>query len=113
MNDTGKAKPNTCKNYFRLTHCPLHHPHKLAMIETGPGGERPATDHNTQRMAWFQKMKSDDQPPQSKQVTRKKLDTRAINVLIRLQKQWLNLFCLRTAIITLTVEQFTKPRHTN
>jgi hypothetical protein len=113
MNDTSKAKPNTRKNYFRLTHCPLHLPHKLATIETRPGGERPATDHNTQRTAWFRKTKSDNEPPRSKQATRKKRDTRAINVrvLIWLQKQWSNLFCL-IAITTLTVERFTKPRHT-
>jgi hypothetical protein len=64
MNDTGKAKPSTRINYFRLPLCPVHLPHKLVMIETGPGGGRPATDHNTQRTAWFQKMKSDGEPPQ-------------------------------------------------
>jgi hypothetical protein len=87
MNDTGKAKQSTRKNYFRLPLCPLHLPHKLAMIEIGPGGERPATDHNTQPTAWFRKMKSDDEPPQSKQATSKKRDTRAITAFIRLQKQ--------------------------
>jgi hypothetical protein len=51
------------------------------MIETGPDGVRPATDHHTQRTARFQKKKSDDESPQSKQATSTKRDTRAINVL--------------------------------
>jgi hypothetical protein len=80
MNDTGKANPSTREIYFRLPLCPLHLPHKLAMIETEPGDERLATDHNIQRTVWFQKMKSDYEPPQSKQAASKKRDTRAINV---------------------------------
>jgi hypothetical protein len=80
MNDTGKAKPSTPKNSFRLPLCPPHLPNKLA-IETGTGDVRPATDHNTQRTAWFQKMKNNDEPPQSKQATCKKPDTRVIMYL--------------------------------
>jgi len=77
MNDNGKAKPSTRKNYFRFPLRPPYLPHKLAMIETAPGGERPATDHNTQRTVWFQKMKRNDEPPPSKQATSEKRDTRA------------------------------------
>jgi len=88
MNDNGKAKPSTCKNYFRFPLRPPHLPHKLAMIETAPGGERPTTDHNNQRTALFQKMKSDEKPPPSKQAKAKNVIHEQINVLIRLQKQW-------------------------
>jgi len=107
MNDNGKQNQALAKIISDF-HC-VHHTFFTNWLWSKSRLERPATDHNTQRTALFQKMKSDYEPPPSKQATSTKRDTWANQCTYTAAETVVKIYCLCIAIITLMAEQYTKP----